>query len=265
MVASSSSVYGATPTLPKREDLPTRPMSPYAASKLAAEAYTNAYFHSFGMDTLALRFFNVFGPLQPAGHAYAAAVPAFVDAALAGRPVVIYGDGTQTRDFTFVDTVTSVLAAAVTRRVTDPEPVNLAFGTRTDLLTVVAMIEEILGHPRATVTTWILGRATCATRKPTGRACSSASRTSSRCRWRTACGRRSTGCARSAADLGLAGPPAQRYAAALGELGVAAHHPADDLAFVELPVRLVDGGGAHRAAPARGDSMSDVDRGARGQ
>ena len=87
MVASSSSVYGATPTLPKREDLPTRPMSPYAASKLATESYTNAYFHSFGLDTLALRFFNVFGPRQPAGHAYAAVVPAFVDAALAGRPL----------------------------------------------------------------------------------------------------------------------------------------------------------------------------------
>ena len=67
VVASSSSVYGATPTLPKREDLPTRPMSPYAASKLATEAYTNAYAHSFGLPTLALRLFNVFGPRQPAG------------------------------------------------------------------------------------------------------------------------------------------------------------------------------------------------------
>ena len=87
VVASSSSVYGATPTLPKREDLPTRPMSPYAASKLAAEAYTNAYAHSFGLPTLALRLFNVFGPRQPAGHAYAAVVPVFVDAALAGRAI----------------------------------------------------------------------------------------------------------------------------------------------------------------------------------
>ena len=97
VVASSSSVYGATPTLPKREDLPTRPMSPYAASKLATEAYTNAYAHSFGMATLALRFFNVFGPRQPAGHAYAAVVPAFIDAALAGRPLPIDGDGRQTQ------------------------------------------------------------------------------------------------------------------------------------------------------------------------
>ena len=70
IVASSSSVYGETQVLPKREDLPARPMSPYAASKLATEAYTNAYAHSFGMATLALRLFNVFGPRQPAGHAY---------------------------------------------------------------------------------------------------------------------------------------------------------------------------------------------------
>ena len=147
VVASSSSVYGANPTLPKREDLVARPLSPYAASKLAAESYALAYGHSYGLDVLVLRFFNVFGPLQPAGHAYAAVVPAFVDAALAGRPVTIHGDGTQTRDFTYVDTVTTVLADAVARRVGDAEPVNLAFGTRTDLLTVVERLAALLGHP----------------------------------------------------------------------------------------------------------------------
>ena len=147
VVASSSSVYGANPQLPKHEDLAARPRSPYAASKLATEAYTNAYAHSFGMDTLAFRFFNVFGPRQPAGHAYAAVVPAFVDAALSGRPLTIFGDGTQSRDFTYVDTVTAVLADAVVRRVADPDPVNLAFGTRTDLLTLVALLEAELGHP----------------------------------------------------------------------------------------------------------------------
>lgn len=149
LVASSSSVYGANPTLPKREDLVARPLSPYAASKLAAESYALAYAHSYGLDVLVLRFFNVFGPLQSAGHAYAAVVPAFIDAALAGRPVTVHGDGTQTRDFTYVDTVTTVLADAVTRRVADPEPVNLAFGTRTDLLTVLERLETLLGHPVA--------------------------------------------------------------------------------------------------------------------
>jgi UDP-glucose 4-epimerase len=146
VVASSSSVYGATPTLPKREDLPARPLSPYAASKLATEAYTNAYASSYGLDTLALRFFNVFGPRQAAGHAYAAVVPAFVEAALDGRPLTIYGDGTQSRDFTFVDTVTAVLEDAVRRRVTDAEPMNLAFGSRTDLLTLVELLEREIGH-----------------------------------------------------------------------------------------------------------------------
>jgi UDP-glucose 4-epimerase len=149
VVASSSSVYGANPTLPKHEDLTPQPLSPYAASKLAAEAYALAYGHSFGLDVLVFRFFNVFGPLQPAGHAYAAVVPAFVDAALAGRPLIVHGDGTQTRDFTYVDSVTAVLADAVTRRVSDDRPVNLAFGTRTDLLSVVERLEGLVGHPLA--------------------------------------------------------------------------------------------------------------------
>jgi UDP-glucose 4-epimerase len=144
--ASSSSVYGANPTIPKHEMLPARPVSPYAASKLAAEAYVLAYQHSFGVPTIAFRFFNVFGPLQPAGHAYAAVVPAFIDAALAGRPLPVHGDGRQTRDFTFVDTVTAVLTDAILRKVTSDGPVNLALGTRHDLLTVITELEAILGR-----------------------------------------------------------------------------------------------------------------------
>lgn len=145
VVASSSSVYGANPELPKRETLATRPVSPYAASKLATESYALAYQHSFGVPVLAFRFFNVFGPLQAAGHAYAAVIPAFLDALVAGRPLPVHGDGRQTRDFTFVDTVTAVIADAVARGVTHDGPVNLAFGTRTDLLTVVALLGEVAG------------------------------------------------------------------------------------------------------------------------
>lgn len=149
IVASSSSVYGANPALPKREDLGTFPLSPYAASKLATEAYALSYQHSFGLPVLAFRFFNVFGPLQGADHDYAAVVPRFVAAALEGQPVTVHGDGEQSRDFTYVGTVCDVIAAAVERRVTHPEPVNLAFGTRTTLLELLDRLEAILGAPIA--------------------------------------------------------------------------------------------------------------------
>lgn len=147
IVASSSSVYGANPVLPKHEGLVARPASPYAASKLAAESYALAHQLSFGLPVLAFRFFNVFGPLQTAGHAYAAVIPAFVDAALSGRPLPVHGDGTQSRDFTYVDSVAAIIGEAVTRRISHETPVNLAFGSRTDLLGVVTLLEEILGRP----------------------------------------------------------------------------------------------------------------------
>jgi UDP-glucose 4-epimerase len=147
VVASSSSVYGANPVLPKREDMAPMPVSPYAAGKLAAEAATLAYGRSFGLPVLAFRFFNVFGPAQPADHAYAAVVPAFVSCALRGEPLPIHGDGEQTRDFTYVGSVVAVLVDALTRRLTDEEPVNLAFGTRVSLHELIAALEAILGRP----------------------------------------------------------------------------------------------------------------------
>ena len=146
IVASSSSVYGADPTLPKHESIASRPRSPYAASKLATEGYAIAYHHAFDVPVLPFRFFNVYGPLQAAGHAYAAVIPQFLDAAFAGGELQIHGDGHQTRDFTFVGSVTAVLVDAVRRRVTSPDPVNLAFGTRTSLLELVALLEQVLGR-----------------------------------------------------------------------------------------------------------------------
>ncbi len=146
VVASSSSVYGANPTLPKVETLTPMPVSPYAVSKLATEAYALSYQQVFGLEVVAFRFFNVFGPLQRAGHAYAAVVPAFVDAALAGRPLPVHGDGGQTRDFTYVGSVAEVITEVVARGLTSPTPVNLAFGTRYSLLEVIALLESILGH-----------------------------------------------------------------------------------------------------------------------
>jgi len=145
IVASSSSVYGGGPTLPRHERLAPQPLSPYAASKLAAESYALAYGATYGLPVLAFRLFNVFGPLQLAGHAYAAVIPAFASAALAGRPLVVHGDGRQTRDFTYVGSVVAVLADAVTRRVTSPGPVNLAFGSRRTLLEVIAAIQTVIG------------------------------------------------------------------------------------------------------------------------
>ena len=147
VVASSSSVYGANDVLPKHEGLPTRPVSPYAASKLASEAYTLAWGHSYDVPVLALRFFNIFGPLQPPLHTYAAAIPSFLAAAFQHRPLPIHGDGTQSRDFTYVSTVVEVITDALRRRVDHLEPVNLAFGTNVSLLEVISHLEVILGRP----------------------------------------------------------------------------------------------------------------------
>lgn len=146
IVASSSSIYGANPALPKAETALPMPMSPYAVSKLATEQYAMAWQHSYGMRTLAFRFFNVFGPRQAPGHAYAAVVPAFVWAALHDEPLTVHGDGLQSRDFTYVGTVCDVIADALGRGVTHDWPVNLAFGSRTTVLEVIALLEDMLGR-----------------------------------------------------------------------------------------------------------------------
>lgn len=149
VVASSSSVYGSNPKLPKSEFDWTRPMSPYAVSKQATEGYALAYQYSYGLKTLAFRFFNVYGPGQAADHDYAAVIPKFLDAAFDGQPALVHGDGGQSRDFTYVDTVCSVIHQAVTNRIYSPDPVNLAYGTNTTLLALLDEIEAQLGHPVA--------------------------------------------------------------------------------------------------------------------
>lgn len=149
IVASSSSVYGSNPKLPKSEFDWTRPMSPYAVSKLATESYAIAYQYAYGLKTLAFRFFNVFGPLQAADHAYAAVIPKFLDAILEGRPAPVHGDGLQSRDFTYVDTVCAVIASAVRNQTHSMDPVNLAYGTNTTLLELLEEMEGQLGVPIA--------------------------------------------------------------------------------------------------------------------
>lgn len=145
IVASSSSVYGLNPAMPKSEREWVRPMSPYAVSKLATEQYSLAYQQSFGMRSLAFRFFNVYGPRQRAGHAYAAVIPTFIDALMRGEPLQVNGDGSHSRDFTFVGTVCRVLLDASERQLSHPEPVNLAFGTNTALLELIPQLESASG------------------------------------------------------------------------------------------------------------------------
>lgn len=146
IVASSSSVYGSNKALPKSEFDWTRPMSPYAVSKHATEGYAIAYGFSYGMKTLAFRFFNVYGPGQSADHDYAAVIPRFLEAALNGRPVTVHGDGFQSRDFTYVETVCATIFDAVQRGLSSTDPVNLAFGSNTTLVDLLGRIEAALGY-----------------------------------------------------------------------------------------------------------------------
>ncbi|GAA1951057.1 NAD-dependent epimerase/dehydratase family protein [Kitasatospora viridis] len=147
IAASSSSVYGANPVSPKHEGLRAAPLSPYAVTKLATEAYLSAYHHCYDLPVLPFRLFNVYGPGQSVGHSYAAVIPTWTTAILDGEPVAVHGDGTQSRDFTYVGTVSQVLAEAAVRRVVHADPVNLAFGTRTSLLTLIAELESATGKP----------------------------------------------------------------------------------------------------------------------
>jgi UDP-glucose 4-epimerase len=145
IAASSSAVYGANPAPVKSERDWVRPLSPYAVSKLATEQYLLAYQTCYDMSTMAFRFFNVYGPGQPAGHVYAAVIPIFTEALLAGRPLPVNGDGTQTRDFIFVGTVCRILLTALVGRMSHDEPVNVALGTETTLLELISALEQATG------------------------------------------------------------------------------------------------------------------------
>ncbi len=144
--AASSSAYGETPTLPKIETMVPDPISPYAASKLAAEHYLRAYYACYGLETVALRYFNVFGPFQDPASQYAAVIPRFVTNALAGKPPVIYGDGEQSRDFCHIENAISANLLACTAKGAPGRVFNIACGERTTLLEVVAALGKILGR-----------------------------------------------------------------------------------------------------------------------
>jgi nucleoside-diphosphate-sugar epimerase len=147
--SSSSSVYGENPTLPKREDLATLPISPYAVSKLAAESYTRVFAKVYGLETVSLRYFNVFGPRQRADSPYAAVIPLFMQSALEGRPLPINGDGLQSRDFTYVTNVVRANLLAATVPAVKGGTYNIACGERYSLLDIVEALAEAAGRPLA--------------------------------------------------------------------------------------------------------------------
>jgi UDP-glucose 4-epimerase len=144
--ASSSSVYGAAPDLPKVETLPTLPISPYAVAKLAAEGYCRAFSQVYGLETVALRYFNVFGPRQDPNSQYSAVIPHFITAALQGKGVTIFGDGEQSRDFTYVDNVVEANLLAMNAPEVSGRTYNIACGDRISLNGLVASIGRILGR-----------------------------------------------------------------------------------------------------------------------
>jgi nucleoside-diphosphate-sugar epimerase len=143
--AASSSAYGDTPTLPKVETMRPSPLSPYAVGKLVGEYYCSVFSSVFGLQTIALRYFNVFGPYQDPASQYAAAIPAFVTAILKDRPPTIYGDGEQSRDFTYIDNVVQANLLAARAKETHGEVVNVACGEAVTVNAIIKAINELLG------------------------------------------------------------------------------------------------------------------------
>ena len=142
--ASSSSVYGNSTVLPKREDMPANPISPYAISKYAGEQYCMVFYSLYGLETVALRYFNVFGPRQSPDSQYAAAIPIFIDAFWEGKPPTIFGDGEQSRDFTFIDNVVQANLLACNAEGAAGEVFNIACKKRTTVNDLVRTIKNLL-------------------------------------------------------------------------------------------------------------------------
>ncbi len=142
LFSSSSSVYGRNMNLPKDEKMWLGPLTPYAASKLAAESYVEAYGAAYEIPVTLLRFFNVFGPRQRPDHAYAAVIPKWIWLAMNNQPIEIYGDGTQSRDFTYVKTVIEIAKTAMQNKIITQGAVNLAYGNRIFLTELIDLLKE---------------------------------------------------------------------------------------------------------------------------
>jgi len=143
--ASSSSVYGETPVLPKVEDMIPQPLSPYALSKLAGEQYSRVFKQVYGFEMVCLRYFNIFGPRQDPDSEYAAVIPRFAIALLSGEPPTIYGNGLQSRDFTYVENVVNANLLAAEAEGVAGQAFNVACGGRYTLLDLIATLKEMIG------------------------------------------------------------------------------------------------------------------------
>lgn len=139
--SSSSSVYGANLELPKKERMWMSPLTPYAASKLSGEALVQSYSASYGVKAITYRFFNIFGPWQRPDHDYAAVIPKWIWKLMNNEPIDVFGDGSHSRDFTYIDSVISVLKEAMDKEVTHSEPVNLAFGSKITLNETIELLK----------------------------------------------------------------------------------------------------------------------------
>src|SRR4029077_20384617 len=140
-----SAAYGNAPTLPKREDMPPNPLSPYALQKLVAEQYSQMFTHLYGFETVTTRYFNVFGPRQDPGSPYSGVISLFSTALLEGRQPMVYGDGEQTRDFTYVANVVDGVLRACTAPNASGEVINVATGGRISLNELLRTMNGIVG------------------------------------------------------------------------------------------------------------------------
>ena len=143
--ASSSSIYGDTPTLPKHEEMPSNPLSPYALQKYIGEQYCGLFYQLYGLETVSLRYFNIFGPRQDPNSVYSAVIPKFIDALLQGSPPTIFGDGEQSRDFTYIENVVQANLLAMSAEHLHGEAINVACAERTSLNQLVKVLRKILG------------------------------------------------------------------------------------------------------------------------
>jgi len=146
--AASSSAYGDTPTLPKHEDMVPNPMSPYAVAKLAGEYYMTAFWRCYGLETVSLRYFNIFGPRQDPGSPYSGVLAKFITQMLQGEPPTIFGDGTQSRDFTYVDNAVeaNLMACRAPASEVAGRVFNIATGTRVDLNETFKTLKQLIGY-----------------------------------------------------------------------------------------------------------------------